>query len=108
MMAVHQPNTELLPGYRLLEPLGKGGFGEVWKCEVPGGLVKAIKIVAGQTHDLGDNRNGAAQELRALQHIKSIRHPFLLSMDRVEIVNGDLLIVMELADRSLQDLLVEY
>jgi serine/threonine protein kinase len=107
-MTVHQPNTEPLPGYRLLEPLGKGGFGEVWKCEAPGGLVKAIKFVPGKSHRVGDDANGADQELRALQHIKSIRHPFLLSMDRVEVVDGDLLIVMELADSSLQDLLEDY
>jgi serine/threonine protein kinase len=107
-MGVLQPNTELLPGYCLLEPLGKGGFGEVWKCEAPGGLLKAIKVVAGQGRHLGDDATGADQELRALQHVKSIRHPFLLSMDRIEIVDGDLLIVMELADCSWQDLLEAY
>src|ERR1700731_1430650 len=108
MMAVLQANTEPLPGYRLLEPLGQGGFGEVWKCEAPGGLVKAIKFVPGKSHLSTDEHCDAAQELRALQHVKSIRHPFLLSLDRVEVVNGDLIIVMELAERSLEDLLAYY
>jgi eukaryotic-like serine/threonine-protein kinase len=32
-----------------------------------------------------------------------VRHPFILSMDRIEVVGGELVIVMELADRSLHD-----
>jgi serine/threonine protein kinase len=71
----------------------------------PGGLLKAIKFVAGSS--ALDSSGGVEQELRALQHVKTIRHPFLLSIERVEIIDSDLLIVMELADRSLHDLLVE-
>src|SRR5262249_55102378 len=105
---IKEPDAEPIPGYRLIEPLGAGGFGEVWKCEAPGGLVKAIKFVhGGETSLLGADVSGAEQELRSLQHVKSIRHPFLLSMERVEIVNGELLIVMELADQSLHDVLTE-
>ena len=48
MIAVHQANSEPLPGYRLLSPLGQGGCGEVWKCEAPGGFIKAIKFVSGK------------------------------------------------------------
>jgi serine/threonine protein kinase len=108
MQTARAANTEPIPGYRLIEPLGRGGFGEVWKCEAPGGLQKAIKFVPGPSDNLSQSGSGAEREFRALQHIKSIRHPFLLAMDRVEIVDGDLLIVMELADKSLHDLLQDY
>src|SRR5262249_14355372 len=34
-------------------------------------------------------------------------HPFVLSMDRIEVVGGELVIVMELADKSLHDTFTE-
>ncbi len=92
--------AEPIPGYRLLGPLGQGGFGHVWKCEAPGGLLKAIKVVGGAGRLKGDGA-AAAQELKALQLLKAVRHPFILSLDRVEVDNGALLVVMELADRGL-------
>src|SRR5688572_22591270 len=98
-----KPNSEPIRGYRLIEPLGKGGFGEVWKCEAPGGIYKAIKFVYGDLNGLENQRFRAEEELRAFQLIKSIRHPFLLSIDRVENVDGELLIITELADHNLHE-----
>ncbi len=107
MSCPRQPNAEPIPGYRLIEPLGSGGFGEVWKCEAPGGLYKAIKFVYGNLNSLDVEGIRAEQELQALQRIKEVRHPFVLSLDRIENLDGELVIVMELADRSLYDYFVE-
>src|SRR6202047_2755416 len=103
-----KPDAEPIPGYRLIEPIGSGGFGEAWKCEAPGGLYKAIKFVFGNINSLDVEGARAEQELHALQRIKSVRHPFILSLDRIEVVEGELVIVMELADKSLYDVFVEY
>lgn len=106
--SLHKPGQEPLPGYRLVEPLGSGGFGEVWKCMVSGGLVKAIKFVDGAQENGTGLQSAAAQELAALERVKSIRHPFILSIERIEVIEGVLMIVMELADRNLQAELLEH
>jgi eukaryotic-like serine/threonine-protein kinase len=91
-------NAEPLAGYLLCHRIGIGGYGEVWKVSAPGGLTKAIKFVHGQ---LGDDRGD--RELKALGRIKEVRHPFLLSLERFDVVDGQLFIVSELADRSMMD-----
>lgn len=90
--------AEPIAGYQLMEKLGSGGYGEVWKVMAPGGLVKAIKVIFGHMSDAR-----AEQELRALSRIKEVRHPFILSLERIEIIEEQLFIVTELADSSLMD-----
>lgn len=94
--ADRQPPT--IPGYTLTTRLGAGGYGEVWLAHAPGGLTKAVKIIFGAF----DGRR-AELELRSLHRIKMVRHPFLLSLERIEVVDNRLAIVTELADSSLKD-----
>ena len=107
-MPVRLVSQEELPGplagYRLIERLGRGGFGEVWKVEAPGGLLKAIKFVFGDLD--GDATRTAARPSRNSRRSsasRTIRHPYILSLERFDIIDGQLIIVMELADRNLWD-----
>jgi serine/threonine protein kinase len=95
-------DVELATGYRLVERLGTGGYGDVWKATAPGGLTKAVKFVFGAT-----DGPQAEQELKALNRIKEVRHPFLLSLERIDFVDGQLVIITELADGSLLDRYVQ-
>ena len=91
-----RPGAEPVKGYFLIERLGKGGFGEVWKATGPGGFQVALKFV-----NL-DERVGTV-ELRALEVIKGIRHPHLLANFGSWQDDGQLIIAMELADKTLLD-----
>lgn len=98
-----RPGYEPIDGYVLRERLGAGGYGEVWKCGAPGGLQKAIKFIFGAS-----NGTQASRELKSLHRVSKVYHPFLLSIERIETVNQQTLIITELAESSLEDRLQHY
>ncbi len=94
---------EPIPGYVLEEAIGRGGFGEVWRASAPGGLKKAVKFVFGD-----QDSDRSQRELRSLERIRGVQHPFLLTLERFEAINNQLVIVTELADGSLEDLFAKH
>ena len=94
------PGYEPISGYTLEQKIGEGGFGEVWRCNAPGGLKKAVKFVFG-----ANDAHRGSRELKSLERIKGVHHPFLLTLERFGVVDDQLVIVTELADGSLEDIL---
>ena len=89
------PGHEPMDGFELIERIGAGGFGEVWKARAStDGREKAIKFVP-----LNDQLG--ARELEALDEIKDCRHPNLLYVESTLEKHDRLVIVMELAERTL-------
>lgn len=91
--------ADLHPGYKLVQLRGIGGFGEVWEAEKANGDKVALKFLP-----CTGARGGANMELRSIQVVQGLTHPQLIEIERVWCAGTFLIIAMELADGSLNDL----
>jgi serine/threonine protein kinase len=88
-----------MPGYRLKTLVGQGGFAEVWEVTTPdSGRSVALKFM-----HVTDGIN-AGIEIRALQSMQRLSHPWLLRIHQVWSLPSHIVISMDLADGSLQDI----
>ncbi len=86
-----------IAGYTLEKSIGAGGYGEVWKAIGPGGFAKAVKILHGKL-----DGQQAEIELKSLERVRELRHPFLMNIERIEVCDGKLIVVSELADTCME------
>ena len=97
---MHAGNAPI-PGYALVQFLGEGASGQVWRAVGPGGVRAALKFVR-----LSERISEA--ELRALELIKNLDdHPNVMSVRGIWEVDGYLIVAMSLGDRTLMDRLEE-
>ncbi|GIW82971.1 MAG: hypothetical protein KatS3mg105_4778 [Gemmatales bacterium] len=86
--------TEIVPGFRLVKLLGRGGFGEVWRATAPGGTEAAIKLI-----NLGQQLGH--KELQAIRIVKQIRHPHLVPIVAYWLVTEDGEVLDEVGDSQI-------
>ncbi|MBY0396544.1 MAG: serine/threonine protein kinase, partial [Thermoleophilia bacterium] len=93
--------TQPIPGYRLTQPLGKGGFAEVWEARRDDGEgTAALKFL--------DCRQRSASmvsgEIRTLRGLSGLKHPHIIGLQAVQAWGQYIVLVMERADGNLDDL----
>ncbi len=97
-----QVGMEPYPGCKLRQPLGKGGFAEVWEGEEISGRLLAFKFIPSR------DDMSTAREIKAIQAVRKLHHPGLIHIDNVLMNPGYIVVVMEVAEGGLSDLLDAY
>jgi serine/threonine protein kinase len=103
VVVVHA-GMEPIPGYHLKRRLGEGGFGQVWSSTSPDGRPVALKFIDCQ----GKPGNLVASEIRMMRGLQELRHPNFIQLYGVVSSPPYIIIIMERADGSLNDLRAAY
>ncbi|MBD3315369.1 MAG: protein kinase [Chitinivibrionales bacterium] len=96
---------QFLGEYRLLEPLGGGGMGEVWLGENEGGRRFAVKRLPYGISIPVDQRK---RFIREAQTLSSLRHPNICPIHEIGHHQGEPFIVMDIVDGIALQRLMDY
>jgi serine/threonine protein kinase, bacterial len=94
-----EAGSEPIPGLRLVQLRGRGGFAAVWEAVDRKGARCAVKFM------LSRNSSSSVKEMRIIQAVQKLYHKNLLRVDNVWSIPDYIVVAMELADGSLLDLL---
>ena len=88
---------DILDGYRLLHPIGRGGFGEVWLCQlVTTEEFRALKIIPAVDPEKLARELDAVKRYRLV--VSNLHSPHLISIEHVNRAKEGLFYTMPLAD----------
>lgn len=91
------PDAPSLPDYVLIEQIGRGAFGTVWRAEDILGNPCAVKIL-----QIGDERNTGEYELNGIRQAMRLKHPNLIDIRHVGQSGQHWYYVMELVSETLE------
>lgn len=99
---MHPTPDSVVQGYRLIRPIGSGGFGEVWLARSEAtGVWKAVKWIEARASRHLDQELGALR--RYSQEVGGSRSSHLVPVEHVSVIDGSLMLVMPLADGTTED-----
>ncbi len=88
---------DIFDGYRLIRPIGRGGFGEVWLCRVEAtGELRALKLLPASDPAQLERELGALIRYRSVA--SELQCPNLLPIEHVNRTGDGLFYTMPLAD----------
>lgn len=94
------PGVEACPGHKLTKPLGQGGFGSVWEAIGPDGKKVALKFLDCR----GAHSSVIVNEIKLLLTLRDLKHPNLIQFINIHTGPSTIILSMELADGSVNDL----
>lgn len=96
-----KPGAEPVPGHRLVKRIGRGGFGEVWEAINTSDNSRLALKFLDCTHKQGSL---IVNEIKLLIQLRDLKHDNLLQFYSVTTGKNLIILSMELAEGSLNDL----
>jgi serine/threonine protein kinase len=95
-----EAGSQPIPGYRLIQRLGAGAFGEVWDAQDADGKLVALKFMDCRTK----SNTLISSEIRVLRGLSELCHPNFIQLHGVHATSHYIALSMERADGNLEDL----
>jgi serine/threonine protein kinase len=100
--ASRKPSDWMIPDYERVQLCGEGAYGSVWAVRDRVGRYQALKIIdIRKVSSAGDSASVTREQVALETYCRKVgRHPYLIQVFHVGVVEGQLYYTMELADND--------